>query len=153
MITAHALAACMLTASNMYNVPAAVMIGIMHVEGGYVGQKAGPNINGSYDLGPMQVNSLWVPKLARLWNVDQRTAQSWLQNDGCVNVHVGAWILKQRIVEAKGNLYGGIAHYHSYTPSLGAAYATKVIVAMDKKGLINHDAPLPIYKYNQYAQK
>ena len=149
MITAKALAACLIMAANTYQVPAAVMIGIMQVEGGHVGQQV-RNSNGSYDLGPMQVNTIWVPQLARLWNVSQGTAQTWVRDDGCVNVHVSAWILKQKITEA-GSLVGGIAHDHSATPRHGVPYASKVVAAMDKKGLIMHDTPS--YKYSQYAQE
>jgi hypothetical protein len=140
MIAMQTLAACLLMAANTYQVPPAVMIGIMHVEAGHVGQEVGPNNNGTYDLGPMQVNSLWLPALARHWNVDQKTAKTWVRDNGCVNVHVAAWILKQKITEA-GYLYGGIARYHSATPAHGQRYASKVIAAMEKHGLIKHDEP------------
>jgi len=148
MIAATTLVGCVLMAANTYQLPPAVMIGIMDVEGGKVGQQS-LNLNGTYDLGPMQVNTIWLPKLAQLWHVNQRTAYVWLRDDGCVNVHVGAWILKQKILET-GNLFGGISHYHSATLYKGTNYATKVIAAMDKKGLIRHDVPLP---YSQYAQR
>lgn len=155
MITAQALAACLLMAANTYQVPPAVMIGIMQVEGGHVGQAVGPNFNGTYDLGPMQVNSRWTPELAHLWHVNETTARIWVRDDGCVNVHVAAWILKQKMLET-GSLYGGIAHYHSATPGTGARYAAKVIAAMDRKGLVRHDVPLRVGEmrgYYQYAQK
>lgn len=148
MMTAAALASCILMASNAYDVPAAVMVGIMHVEGGKVGYQS-PNTNGSFDLGPMQVNTLWVPQLAKVWQVSNRQAHAWLRDDGCANVHVAAWILKQKIMET-GSLYGGISHYHSATPHLGSRYAAKVIAVMEKKGLIRHDEPL---RYYHFAQK
>ncbi len=148
MLTAQALAACLLMASSTYQVPPAVMIGIMTVEGGHIGQAVGPNDNGTYDLGPMQVNSRWLPQLATTWHVNAATARNWVRDDGCVNVHVAAWILKQKIAET-GSLYGGIAHYHSATPGLGYRYAAKVVGVMDRKGLVKHDVPL---RY-QYAQK
>jgi hypothetical protein len=151
MITAQALAACLLAAANTYQVPPAVMIGIMQVEGGHVGQAAGPNFNGTYDLGPMQVNTLWVPQLARVWHVSNATARSWVRDDGCVNVHVGAWILKQKIAET-GSLYLGIAHYHSATPGEGGRYASRVVAVMDRKGLVQHDTP-PTYRTYTYAQR
>ncbi|MDX2027623.1 MAG: lytic transglycosylase domain-containing protein [Alphaproteobacteria bacterium] len=151
MITAKTLAACLILASNTYQVPPAVMIGIMQVEGGYVGQQVGPNVNGTYDLGPMQVNTRWVPELARIWNVSKATAHSWVRDDGCVNLHVSAWILKQKITET-GSLYGGIAHYHSATPSKGGPYARKVIAAMDRKGLVKRDKS-PSRQTYQYAQR
>ena len=139
MLTAQAFATCLLMAANTYQVPPAVMIGIMQVEGGHVGQQAGPNLNGTYDLGPMQVNTRWVPKLADLWHVNTHTARHvWVRDDGCVNVHVAAWILKQKIAET-GNLYSGIAYYHSATRGIGYTYANKVVAVMERKGLIKHD--------------
>lgn len=140
MITAQTLAACLLMAAQTYQVPPAVMIGIMHVEGGRVGQAVGPNMNGTYDLGPMQVNTRWIPELAVAWNVDKKTAMRLVRDDGCVNVRVSAWILSQKIKEA-GSLYRGIAYYHSATPSLGTRYASKVVRLMERKGLIARDDP------------
>jgi hypothetical protein len=135
MITAQALAACLMLASQAYSVPPAVMVGILHVEGGRVGQQVGPNVNGTYDLGPMQVNSRWMPTLAAAWKVDKKTAFRLVRDDGCVNVRVAAWILRQKIDEA-GSLYKGIAYYHSATPGIGTRYAAKVIGVMKSKGLI-----------------
>jgi len=153
MITAQALAACLMLASQTYNVPPAVMIGIMHVEGGRVGQQVGPNGNGSYDLGPMQVNSRWLPDLARHWRVDLATARRAVRDDGCTNVKVAAWILQQKIADA-GSLYKGIAWYHSATPVKGMRYAAKVIKVLERKGLIRHDeayAASPAHR--QYASR
>lgn len=138
MITAQALAACLMLASQTYQVPPAVMVGIMHVEGGRVGQQVGPNSNGTYDLGPMQVNTRWIPQLARAWGVPNKTALRLVRDDGCINVRVSAWILKQKIEDA-GSLYGGIAYYHSATPGIGTRYAAKVIGVMERKGLIKRD--------------
>lgn len=138
MITAQTLAACLLLAAQTYQVPPAVMIGIMHVEGGRVGQAVGPNVNGTYDLGPMQVNTRWVPELARAWRLDHKTATKLVRDDGCVNVRVAAWILSRKIKEA-GSLYGGIAYYHSATPGIGTRYAAKVVALMERKGLIKYD--------------
>ncbi len=132
--TAKIIGACLLLASQTYKVPPAVMIGIMHVEGGRVGQQV-RNSNGSYDLGPMQVNTIWLPQLAGLWKVDRATAQQWVRDNGCVNVYVAAWILRQQIDKTSG-LYSGIARYHSATPWRGSEYANKVISTMQKKGLV-----------------
>jgi soluble lytic murein transglycosylase-like protein len=129
------LATCLMMAAQTYTVPPAVMLGIMHVEGGRVGQAVGPNENGSYDLGPMQINTLWIPKLAKYWNVSHTTAYRMVRDDGCVNVNVAAWILRQRLNES-GNLTLAIAHYHSKTPRFGYKYARKVIGAMRSMDLI-----------------
>jgi hypothetical protein len=140
MIAAKTLAACLMIASNTYQVPPAVMIGIMHVEGGRVGQQV-LNRNGSYDLGPMQVNTIWLPELSKLWNVDRRTAHHWVRDNGCVNVHVAAWILRQKINNT-GSLTRGIGHYHSATPWRSQNYLGKVVNVMEAKGLIDHGSSL-----------
>ena len=139
-------------ASQTYNVPPAVMIGIMHVEGGRVGQQGGPNGNGSYDLGPMQVNSRWLPELARHWRVDLATARRAVRDDGCTNVKVAAWILQRMIADA-GSLYKGIAWYHSATPGKGTRYARKVVNVLERKGLIRHDEAYGVAARRQYAAR
>ncbi len=129
------LATCLLMAAQTYNVPPAVMMGIMRVEGGRVGQAVGPNQNGTYDLGPMQINTMWMPKLAQHWKVTPATAKHMVRDDPCINVNVAAWILRQRLNES-GNLTLAIAHYHSKTPRFGYVYARKVIGAMRQMDLI-----------------
>lgn len=129
------IATCLMLAAQNYNVPPAVMLGIMHVEGGRVGQAVGPNKNGTYDLGPMQVNTMHLPQLARFWKVNNSTAMKMVKDDACVNVNVAAWILRQRLNES-GNLTLAIAHYHSKTPKFGYVYARKVIGAMKRMDLI-----------------
>jgi hypothetical protein len=135
------LASCLILAAQSYNVPPAAMIGIMHVEGGHIGQQV-MNTNGSYDLGPMQVNTLWLPQLARLWHVDARTAHMWVRDNGCVNVYVAAWILRQKMNDGAG-LYNGIARYHSGTGWRGARYANQVVAVMQRKGLVLRELQQP----------
>lgn len=129
------IATCLMMAAQTYNVPPAVMLGIMRVEGGRVGQAVGPNKNGTYDLGPMQINTLWAKKLSSHWNVSYETAFRMIKDDPCVNVSVAAWILRQRLNES-GNLTLAIAHYHSKTPKFGYVYARKVIGAIKQMDLI-----------------
>ena len=130
------LAACLMMASQTYSVPPAVMVGIMPVEGGRVGQQV-LNTNGSYDLGPMQINTLWVPKLASYWGVNEATAKRWIRDDPCTNMGVSAWILRRHMNET-GSLSKAIAYYHSRTPSLGYSYKNRVVSAMRKNGLIRN---------------
>lgn len=130
------IAACLLMAAQTYSVPPAVLLGIYQVEAGAVGQEVGPNRNGSYDLGPMQINTLWVPELAQMWGVNESTARRWLRDDPCTNVGVAAWILRRHYDETQ-DLAQAIAHYHSRTPRYGTVYKGKVITAMHKHGLIN----------------
>lgn len=132
------LAACIFLAAQTYSVPPAVLLGIYQVEGGKVGQAVGPNKNGSYDLGPMQINTIWLPELASKWGVSQETAQSWVRDDPCTNVGVSAWILRGHLDETD-NLSQAIAHYHSRTPRFGTPYRGRVVSSMRAHGLIGND--------------
>jgi hypothetical protein len=119
----------------------------MSVEGGRVGMAVGPNINGTYDLGPMQINTLWVPRLARLWGVSYDTAYHAVRDSGCENIYIGTWILKQKMMET-GGLYNGIAAYHSASRAYGPPYANKVVYAME------HTPPVPpLMSYNEPSVK
>lgn len=140
MLTAQALALCIFTAAQTYSVPPSVILGVLNVEGGKVGM-ASANTNGTYDLGPMQINTLWVPELAKHWGVNQKTALRWVRDDACVNIGVGAWILRKKMNEA-GSLHGGIAGYHSFTPHLGSKYRKKVLSAMQRYRLVRQPSDL-----------
>lgn len=132
------LAACLMMASQTYSVPPAVMVGIMQVEGGQVGQQV-LNTNGSYDLGPMQINTIWVPRLAAYWGVNEATAKRWIRDDPCTNMGVSAWILRRHMNET-GSLSKAIAFYHSRTPALGYQYKNRVVSAMRRNGLIRNSS-------------
>lgn len=134
MITAQALALCIFAAAQTYSVPAPVLLGILHVEGGRVGQ-AVQNTNGTHDLGPMQINTIWMPELAGYWGVSQAKATQMVRDDACINIGVGAWILRSKMNQT-GSLYQGIAWYHSATPKFGHRYRDKVVRAMQNYRLV-----------------
>ena len=124
-------------ASQTHNVPPAIMAGIYLGEGGKIGQQV-ENKNGSYDLGPMQINTIWIPQLAKLWKVSEKQARKKVKDDPCVNANVAAWILRGHINETK-NLSKALEHYHSRTPKFGKKYKKRVIKLMKKNGLIKKD--------------
>ena len=128
------LAACLMLASQTYQVPPAVMVGIWEVEGGKVGM-ASENTNGTYDLGPMQINTIWLPELSKKWGVSEATAKKWIRDDPCTNMGVAAWILRSHYNET-GSLSKAIQYYHSRTPKFGKPYRKKVVTAMARKGLL-----------------
>ena len=129
-------AACLLLAAQNYSVPPAALVGIYHTEGGKVGQQV-RNTNGSYDLGPMQINTIWMPELAKKWNVSEAHAKKWVKDDPCTNVGVAAWILRGHLNRTK-NIREAIADYHSRTPHIGSRYRKKVIDAMYKNRLVKN---------------
>lgn len=134
MSASKVLAACLMLASQTYSVPPAVLVGIYKAEGGQVGQEVA-NTNGTHDLGPMQINTIWLPQLSKQWGVNEQTARQWVRDDACTNVGVAAWILKGHIDET-GSLSEGIAQYHSRTPHHGTRYKKKVISIMEDNGLV-----------------
>ena len=114
---------CVLQSAALQQVPPAVLLGLLRVEGGRVGSESA-NRNGSYDLGPMQVNDrVWVPTVARIhFGGDERLARLALRDHGCYNMHVGAWIYRQALTRAGGNHAEAVGLYHSATPGPKAAY-------------------------------
>lgn len=134
MAASKILAACLMLASQTYSIPPAVMVGIYKAEGGKVGQEV-KNTNGSYDLGPMQINTIWMPELAKKWGVSEETARKWVRDDACTNVSVSAWILQQHIEETN-SLSQAIAYYNSRTPRHGSKYKKRVIDIMRDNGLV-----------------
>lgn len=141
MLTAKMLATCIFTAAQTYSVPPTVLLAILHVEGGRVGM-ASPNTNGSYDLGPMQINTLWLKPLSKHWRVSEKAAMRLVRDNACINIGVGAWILRKKVLEANGSLAGGIMRYHSATPGIGDRYREKVFKALKKYQFIRQPSDL-----------
>jgi hypothetical protein len=116
---------CINQAAVTYFVPAKIIISVLNVEGGKVGL-AKPNTNGTFDYGPMQINSIWLPTIATYGYTKQQ-----IQYDPCVNVMVGTWILSNKIATtvaaSNGDYWRGVAGYHSLTPSLNNKYQDKVL--------------------------
>lgn len=81
------------------------------------------NENGSYDIGLMQINSSWLPVLARYGIKEEDLF------DPCVNVHVGAWILAQNFRDLGFN-WQAIGAYNARSPEKRLRYALKVYQAV-----------------------
>lgn len=115
-------AECVVEAAHYHQVPLALLSAIMEVEGGTVGMKK-PNPNGTHDYGPMQVNTVWLKKL-RLYGVGEGV----LRYDGCANIYVGAWILKQQLRNYP--FWEAVGSYHSRTPFYNVRYQGRVYRAL-----------------------
>lgn len=113
--------ACMLLVANVYHLPPRVLPSIQAVEGGTVGDVS-PNTDGSEDLGVMQVNTLWVPALARYTHLHPTIVRARLINDACFNIAAGGAILRTYLNETHGNLMRAIGNYHSHTPERNQNY-------------------------------
>jgi soluble lytic murein transglycosylase-like protein len=119
-------AACLATAAHAYHLPETHLYAIMRTEGGQVGQ-AVRNTNGTYDLGPFQINSSWGPAIGRYWHVSAPIALQHVRDNGCANAMIASAILKKMLIETKGDLPKAIGYYHSHTPALAAQYRTIVL--------------------------
>jgi hypothetical protein len=104
---------CLKAAEDLHHVPAGLLVLLINVEDGRLGAVS-QNSNGTVDIGPMQVNDSWVPKIARHWRASTEASYQALRDSFCANVEGGAWILRQALDEARGSLWEGVALYHSH---------------------------------------
>lgn len=118
---------CILAAAAAHRVPPAVLVILLNVEGGQLGRVSG-NTNTTVDIGPMQVNEIWLPDLARHWRTSVPQAFLALRDDFCFNVEAGAWILRRGLDDARGDFWEGVGYYHSRSPGHKANYLLKVLV-------------------------
>ncbi len=104
------LATCVFSSAKTYNVPPAVLLGILITERGAVGKET-LMADKSIDLGPMQINSWWVPLLAKQWKMQPDKASDTLRDDACANVGVSAWILQSAMKRGGSSLSAIVTRY------------------------------------------
>lgn len=125
--------ACLMSAALAYHVPVPAMQGIQAVEGGQEGQEVCQNADGSCDLGPFQVNDrAWVQTIAQDLGADPVSVRTTLRDDACWNAQIAAWILRQMLDEAGGDLPTAIGNYHSHLPLEHMIYRAKVQEALER---------------------
>ena len=117
---------CLEAAARVYRVPPAILVVLLNVEGGSLGAVSS-NDNGTVDIGPMQVNQIWLPQIAAHWRTTERKAFVALRDSFCANVEAGTWILRQGLDEARGDLWEGVGYYHSHDPLHKQTYLRLVL--------------------------
>ena len=117
---------CLKAAGNAYREPPALLVILLNVEGGRLGAVS-QNTNGTADIGPMQVNDIWLPKLAAHWSTSKHSAYLALRDNFCANVEAGAWILRMGLDEAHGDFWEGVGFYHSHDPGYKQSYLHSVL--------------------------
>ena len=120
--------ACMLAVSQFYHLPPRVLPSIQVVEAGRPGTIS-HNFNGTGDLGVMQVNSNWVPSIARWWHLPPSEVAGRLITDPCFNIVSAGAIMRIYLDEAHNDVVRAVGYYHSHTPERASAYQIKVIRA------------------------
>lgn len=111
--------ACWEEVGARYGVNPYLLAAIAKQESKFNANAVRKNSNGTRDVGVMQINSLWLPTLAKYGITEQHLFEP------CVNIAVGAWILRQRQLQF-GNTWEAVGAYHSKTPSFKWKYAASV---------------------------
>ena len=148
---------CITAAAKVYRLPPAVLVILLNVEGGSLG-RVSPNTNGTVDIGPIQVNEIWLPEVAAHWHATIADAYKALRDNFCANVEAGAWILRRGLDEAHGDFWEGVGYYHSHTPEHKTRYLrdgaapgrppaharrARSYVCLAKRGASDRTAPRP----------
>ncbi|MGH8159369.1 MAG: lytic transglycosylase domain-containing protein [Rhodanobacter sp.] len=110
---------CIAGASKHYQVHQDIIRAVLRTEGGSVGRVSW-NSNGTYDIGPMQINSSHLAELAHYG-----ITEAVLLKNECLNVYIGTWMIKKEIVSAP-DLWTGLGNYHSHSSTYNADYQWKV---------------------------
>jgi hypothetical protein len=118
------LAACIRDAASGRAWLEKTLWGLRDQEGGWVGAEL-PNGNGSHDLGPLQVNSYWVPKIATMVSRRPAAVRAWLIADPCFNVQAARWIFLSGL-HTTGDYWKAIGVYHSPKASRQRMYVASV---------------------------
>ncbi len=127
---------CVLDAARVSGMPAAALFAILATEGGKTGE-ALSNKNGTWDLGPFQVNTVHLKELAAM-GISPRAVLC----DGRVNAHAAAWLLHKEY-RRTGNLWQAIGAYHSRTPHRRDAYIRRVksnLERLEREGIVTLSA-------------
>ena len=115
---------CFKEASVRYGVAEALLVAIARVESSLNPNAINKsNRNGSEDIGIMQINSWWLPKLKN-YGIEREDLF-----DRCTNINVGAWIMAGNI-KRYGYTWKAVGFYNSSTPRLQNIYIRKVARAL-----------------------
>lgn len=114
---------CFKQASLRYGVPEELLRAISRVESRGNPSATNTNKDGSTDVGHMQVNSYWLPTLAK-YGITKNQLM-----DACTNTFVGAWILANNI-SRMGYRWEAVGAYNARNPIKAAIYTRKVAAAL-----------------------
>lgn len=117
--------ACMALVAQLYGLPPRVLPAIQAVEGGRPGLVS-RNANGTEDFGIMQINTIWLPVLARYSKLPEARVREKLLGNACYNIAAAGLILRTYLNETGGDLMRAVGNYHSHTPALHQTYRDKV---------------------------
>ena len=118
-------AACVVDAARASGMPVAALFAILVTEGGKTGE-ALRNRNGTWDLGPFQINTVHLNELTAMG-----ISPDAVLRDGRVNAYAAAWLLRKEY-RRTGDLWQAISAYHSRTPQRQEVYARRVKANLER---------------------
>lgn len=111
---------CFETAATRFELDKRMLVAIARTESSLNPNAVGPkNSNGTYDMGMMQINSAWLPTLAKFGILKADLMRA------CTNIYVGAWIIHDNI-DRHGATWRAVGAYNARTPSKQIVYARRV---------------------------
>ena len=135
LFSSNAHAYCFKEAGQLYGINPLVLRSIAGVESGNKPDAVGKNTNGSYDVGLMQINTIWKGTLG---------PERWKHlGDACYNTKTGAWILAA-CISKYGYNWKAVGCYNSQTPEKSEIYAKKVFAKLEQ--LKSGKEPQPLDK-------
>ena len=108
---------CFDEAGKKYGINPAVLESIARVESNLNPRAINKNVNGTIDIGLMQINSGWLTSMG----VSTRD----LLDDACLNTMTGAWILRQ-CIDRHGYTWEAVGCYNAMSRDKKVNYAWKV---------------------------
>ena len=121
---------CVERGAEKHDYDATLMMAILDVERGRKGTVVYNKSNGSFDLGPGQVNTI---QFEERWFQKEYPDLTWqeLSMNVCLNLEVAGRVFKQRLKELKPgqSVWNAVGHYHSKTKKYKLIYLQKVMKA------------------------
>jgi len=114
-----ALADCLDDAAQFHHVNVVLVRAIAQQESGMRANAINVNTDGTEDIGLMQINSSWLPKLRR-YGITRAALF-----DACVNGYVGTWILASNIRQF-GPTWKAVGAYNAVSTNRQLVYANTI---------------------------
>jgi soluble lytic murein transglycosylase-like protein len=115
----HVWADCLDDAARFHRVSTVLVRAIAQQESGMRANAVNTNNDGTEDIGLMQINSSWLPKLRR-YGITRESLFN-----GCVNGYVGTWILASNIKQF-GPTWKAVGAYNAVSANKQLVYANNI---------------------------
>jgi soluble lytic murein transglycosylase-like protein len=110
---------CLDDAARFHRVSVVLVRAIAQQESGMRTNAVNTNSDGTEDIGLMQINSSWLPKLRR-YGITREALFN-----GCVNAYVGTWILASNIKQF-GPTWKAVGAYNAVSANKQLVYANNI---------------------------